>query len=114
MNYYLTTPVDMLVNASEFEGLPVSMMEALSYNIPIIGTDVGGVNEIVTEDTGLLLNEYPSVEQLGKAIVNLKQNKNSYINKLRVFFELNYNGEKNYRKFIHKLNQLESRSKPES
>lgn len=38
-----------LINLSASEGLPVSMMEATSLGIPIIGTDVGGVSEIVTD-----------------------------------------------------------------
>lgn len=36
-----------LVNLSESEGLPVSMMESASLGIPIVATDVGGVSEIV-------------------------------------------------------------------
>ncbi len=38
-----------LINLSSSEGVPVSMMEAASLGIPIIGTDVGGVSEIVTD-----------------------------------------------------------------
>jgi len=39
--------VDWFVNVSETEGLPVTMMEAMSYGIPVVGTRVGGVPEIV-------------------------------------------------------------------
>lgn len=46
-----------LLNASTFEGIPVSMMEACSLGIPIIGTDVCGVPEIVEHDrNGYLFN----------------------------------------------------------
>lgn len=38
-----------LVNLSSSEGVPVSMMEAASLGIPIIGTDVGGVSEIIDD-----------------------------------------------------------------
>ncbi|AXE39994.1 glycosyltransferase [Acidipropionibacterium virtanenii] len=38
-----------LINLSSSEGLPVSMMEAASLGIPLIGTDVGGVSEIITD-----------------------------------------------------------------
>ena len=48
-------PLDCLVNVSFSEGLPVSMMEALAAGLPVIGTDVGGVREIVTPETGVLL-----------------------------------------------------------
>lgn len=50
-----TTAVDALVNVSASEGVPVTMMEALQAGIPVIGTDVGGVAELVTPDVGLLL-----------------------------------------------------------
>jgi glycosyltransferase involved in cell wall biosynthesis len=40
-----------LINLSASEGLPVSMMEAASLGIPIVGTDVGGVCEIIANRT---------------------------------------------------------------
>jgi glycosyltransferase involved in cell wall biosynthesis len=45
--FYQSNPVDLFINTSESEGLPVSIMEALSYSIPIAATDVGGTSEIV-------------------------------------------------------------------
>lgn len=48
-------PLDALVNVSSMEGLPVSMMEALSAGLPVVGPDVGGVAEIITPETGILL-----------------------------------------------------------
>ena len=39
-----------LVSTSAYEGLPISMLEALSMGVPIFGTDVG--------DVGLILEEY--------------------------------------------------------
>lgn len=53
-----TRGFDVLVNASTSEGVPVSIMEAMSYGIPTIAPDVGGVGELVDIDNGWLL---PSV-----------------------------------------------------
>lgn len=53
--YYSENPVDLFINVSEAEGLPVSIMEAMSYGIPCIATNVGGTSEIVNEQTGSLL-----------------------------------------------------------
>lgn len=53
--YYAENPVDLFINVSESEGLPVSIMEATSYGIPILATDVGGTREIVREENGFLL-----------------------------------------------------------
>lgn len=47
--------ISFFINVSTREGIPVSMMEAISCSIPLIGTDVCGVPEIVTRDTGFLI-----------------------------------------------------------
>lgn len=46
-SYYRENPVDIFINVSNSEGLPVSVMEAISYGVPVIATDVGGTSEIV-------------------------------------------------------------------
>lgn len=69
LEHYATAPYHVLVNVSESEGIPVSMMEANSFGIPIIATDVGGVGEIVeTGVNGILLPSEPSSEELANAI----------------------------------------------
>ena len=71
-----TTALDALVNVSSSEGVPVTMMEALHAGIPIIGTDVGGVAELITPDVGLLLPTDASVEAFNSAVDELKRFKN--------------------------------------
>ena len=66
--YYSKNHIDVFVNVSISEGLPVSLMEAISYGIPIIATDVGGSKEIVHDNHGILLSSNPSVEELKFAI----------------------------------------------
>jgi glycosyltransferase involved in cell wall biosynthesis len=44
------------------------MMEAQSFGIPIIGTDVGGVREIVNERTGILLHRDAPAAEFADAI----------------------------------------------
>ena len=39
---YSSRKFNLLVNVSETEGIPVSIMEAMSYRLPIIATNVGG------------------------------------------------------------------------
>lgn len=58
---------DYLVNAdvfllsSDYEALPLSVLEAMAAGLPVIATDVGGLRDIVT-DNGILL---PSGDQGG-------------------------------------------------
>lgn len=37
------------------EGIPVSLVEAMSYGIPVIGTNTGGIPELIKPGTGLLV-----------------------------------------------------------
>lgn len=55
LDYYETHPVDLFINVSLSEGLPISIMEAMSFAIPTIATDVGGTSEIVNSSNGFLL-----------------------------------------------------------
>lgn len=49
-------PYDYFITVSESEGgVPISIVEACSFGLPVIATDVGGVPEIVGEDNGLLI-----------------------------------------------------------
>jgi glycosyltransferase involved in cell wall biosynthesis len=59
------------------EGLPVSLLEAMSWQVPVISTCVGGIPELVREGVdGLLINAGDQAA-LTSAIVKLAQNVNS-------------------------------------
>lgn len=47
--------VDVLVLASDAEGLPVSLIEALAHLVPAVGTDVGGIRELLGDGCGELV-----------------------------------------------------------
>src|SRR5699024_906115 len=56
LRHYSRVPYHLFVNVSESEGVPVSIMEAMSYGVPTLATDVGGTSEVVAHDeSGLLL-----------------------------------------------------------
>lgn len=72
LNYYKHNRVDMFINLSSSEGLPVSIMEAYSFGIPVIATDVGGTAEIVeNQETGILLEADFKNEDLCNSILSL-------------------------------------------
>ncbi|WP_262003465.1 glycosyltransferase [Microbacterium sp. Mcb102] len=72
LDVYRREPFHALVNVSESEGVPVSMMEACSFGIPIVALDVGGVAEIVEDGVnGRLLPEAVPPEELARALVDV-------------------------------------------
>ncbi|MGM0923270.1 MAG: glycosyltransferase [Bacillota bacterium] len=98
----------LFVNVSESEGVPVSIMEAMSFGIPVIATNVGGVNEIVINDkNGFLLDKDFTDKQLIDLIRKISCMQNDEHFKLRKmarnFWMKNYNAEKNYIEFISEI-----------
>jgi glycosyltransferase involved in cell wall biosynthesis len=65
---------DIFVNPSYSEGLPTSVMEAASVGLPIIASDVGGTNEIITDDESGLLYKAGDVSQLTRMLRYLLDN----------------------------------------
>lgn len=54
MRVYATEQFDAFIHLSEHEGVPVALMEAASFGIPLLATDAGGVKELVDARTGVL------------------------------------------------------------
>lgn len=70
MQYYEKEQVDCFITTSATEGMPVSIMEAMSYGIPVIATAVGGIPEMIC-DTGLLLSKNPKASEVAQALIKL-------------------------------------------
>jgi glycosyltransferase involved in cell wall biosynthesis len=62
---------DIGVNSSDFEGMPLSLMELMDAGRPIVATRVGAVPEIVVDGVTGLLVEPGSSEELARAIGEL-------------------------------------------
>ena len=45
---------DIYIQASGYEGLPHTLLEAISHNLSIISTPIGGTNEILMDNSCLL------------------------------------------------------------
>ena len=60
-----------LINTSSIEGMPLTILEALSMEVPAIAPSIGAMSEIITDGfNGWILSENPSVEEYVKAIEN--------------------------------------------
>lgn len=77
---YKENDVDFFINMSDSEGIPVSIMEALSSGIPVIARNVGGVSEIVNSSNGFLLESLDKnyLEDTADKIVRCFKDKEQY------------------------------------
>lgn len=105
LEFLNTVPVTCLLNLSKSEGVPVSMMEAQSRGIPVFGTRVGGVPEIINEDTGVLVDPDSSSQAIAIALEGFIQKcietdirEASYKNWVR-----NFDGTNNFQVFSNRL-----------
>lgn len=68
-DFYRNVTVDVFINVSENEGVPFSIMEALSHSLPVLATAVGGTPEIVDETCGKLLPKDLTTETLYRHLI---------------------------------------------
>lgn len=110
-NYYHNNKVDLFVNVSSSEGLPVSIMEATSFGIPIVATDVGGTNEIVIPGVSgsLLIENFKPVELANEIKRFIKMDNETYMalrNSTREFWLDHYQAPLNYVAFVEAIESL--------
>lgn len=101
LNFYKSNPVDIFVNLSLHEGIPVSIMEAMSFGIPCLATDVGATREIVNDTNGKLIDSNFSILEVCQIICNSKSE--DWLKKREKAFEFwnqNYNAEINYNNLV--------------
>lgn len=116
LDVYQQEPFHALINVSESEGLPVSMMEAGSFGIPIIATDVGGVREIIEDGVnGRLLSASPTPQEIAGAIGDVARADAETISHLRSgarrVWDEKFRADANYDRFVEGLISLTKSSR---
>ncbi|SMP13996.1 Glycosyltransferase involved in cell wall bisynthesis [Desulfurobacterium pacificum] len=104
--FYRENPVDLFINVSSSEGIPVSIMEAISYGIPVVATAVGGTPEIVSEKVGILIEKEFNPKEVAFVIQNVLDSSAFDRNVIKNYWSIYYNAEKNYKKFAEFLKNL--------
>lgn len=108
---YACTPCHIFLNASASEGVPVSIMEAMSFGVPCIATDVGGTGELVLDgENGALLPADATAEQLAgavRAIADMADGDYQALRaRARAFWRERYDAADNYTAFATALEAL--------
>lgn len=105
MEYYASHSADIFVNLSTTEGVPVSIMEAISFDIPAVATNVGGTSDVVVNGvSGILVPNNPSTKEVADAIISIYNNSKLY--SPRLFWNKYFNANKNYAHFADLLSNL--------
>jgi colanic acid/amylovoran biosynthesis glycosyltransferase len=106
-NFYRTSHVSLFVNSSSTEGLPVTIMEALSFGIPVVAPDVGGISELVNSSVGRLVPARFSPAELLKAMVEVltltETDAREMREQARRMFEAKVNAADNYPLFFDRV-----------
>jgi glycosyltransferase involved in cell wall biosynthesis len=66
--------IDLVINTSEQEGLPMSLLEAMAAGIPIIATDIEAHREIIQHGENGILVESGNTKALATYICHLVEN----------------------------------------
>jgi len=66
---------DIFVLPSRWEGLPIALLEGMSAGLPVVATNVEGVDEVVEDGEHGFLVPVEDVEELTKAILKLLKDK---------------------------------------
>ena len=67
----LMNAMDVFLMTSEFEGLPIALLEAMTLGKPVVSTKVGGIPEVVAAGETGLLAPVGALEQLTDCVVRL-------------------------------------------
>ncbi len=101
--FYATHGVSAFLSVSQYEGIPVSMMEAQSYGIPIVSLDVGSISELVVPGTGLLLNRSASDRDIAAALLAAFCSDGFDRSAIQQAFLESYDSSRNYERFADTL-----------
>ena len=97
--YYREHQVDLFITTSSTEGgCPVSIQEAMAYGIPVIGTDVGGITEMI-DGNGILLPATPTGREVAGAMHGIMELSDEQLEKIK---------EKSYRIWNEKFNAVKN------
>ncbi|MBO6631553.1 MAG: glycosyltransferase family 4 protein [Psychroserpens sp.] len=74
---------NVFINTSNFDNMPVSVIEAMALGLPIISTEVGGMSSLIDHNTDGILVPKNDPIAMSKAIQETFENVNKTVNRIK-------------------------------
>ena len=98
--------IDIVVVASLFEGLPLTLLEVMSIGIPVVATGVGGIPDVVRHEHDGLLVEAGNAASISNGVMRLLSDKQLYrllSKNSQIKIKTKFNFEKSVNLYVEKL-----------
>jgi colanic acid/amylovoran biosynthesis glycosyltransferase len=109
INFYRTHRIDLFLNLSQIEGIPVALMEAASFGIPMLATKTVGNPEIVNEENGFLTDINFDAKSIADTLNVYFENEKAMVKKREASYQTfleKYNASVNYPEFINNIKRI--------
>jgi glycosyltransferase involved in cell wall biosynthesis len=110
LRHYVQKPVDVFINSSRSEGIPVSMMEAMSAGIPCVAPSVGGIPELLQEGSGgVMISPEAPPKEIADACLQITADPEAWTVRSNQAFESwskNYSANNNFSRFAQEISAL--------
>ncbi|MCF4113145.1 MULTISPECIES: glycosyltransferase [Dethiosulfovibrio] len=104
-SFFLAEPVDLFINSSESEGVPVSIMEAMACGVPAIAPNIGGISELIPSEFDTMLpGSFESTELallIERLLVKFKEEELRFAFKKQVIRK--FEASENYVNFVNSV-----------
>ena len=96
-----------IVPSEWFENSPATILEAFAWGVPVVGSDIGGIPEIVGAESGSRLFRPRDADALAKVLVDMWSDRNNMTTvrkKARSTYESRFRPEAHMREYMKIVN----------
>jgi len=99
---HLLASSDLFILPSFFEPQGKVVLEAMAHGVPVIGSDAGGIPEMITPETGFIFKsgDFQQLSEIIKIILEKKEILNSMRSKCHKHVQENYNWKLIAKKYV--------------
>ena len=109
MQFYREQPIHLFGLLSQSEGgAPVALQEAISFGIPVLGSEAGGIPEVVNEHTGMLVPLTDGAKDIAAKITAFKTSKlntEGFRQQVKTYWQQHFDATTNYEVLAQQLQQ---------